>query len=244
MTDIDCPLCGAKLQKIWAKGRYFFGCSRYPDCSYTASEEQRTFNKEDYADGFNWDQPCPNCTKPMIVRFGRYGAFLGCSDYPKCKGIVNIPRKGEALQESMEGQERIPCPALGCPGHLMQRRSRFGKTFYSCSTYPECDVIANTPEQVAEKYVNYPRTAASKKPTRKKGATLKITSDMEAIVGKDVTSRPDITKKLWDYIKKQKLQDSNNRRLIVPDEALAKVFGSKEPLDMMKLAKVISANLL
>lgn len=244
MTDLDCPLCGAKLQKIWAKGRYFLGCSKYPDCSYTASEEQQKFNKEDYNPNFDWDQPCPSCSSSMVVRFGRYGAFLGCSKYPKCKGIVNIPRKGEEIAAPEEPGERVPCPALACPGHLVQRRSRFGKMFYSCSTYPECDVIGNSLEQVAEKYVNYPRTAAAKKAPRKKGAvgggSLTLSADLEAIVGKEAKSRPEITKKLWDYIKTHKLQDPEKRRMIVPDAALAKVFGGTEPIDMMQLAKKIA----
>lgn len=243
MTELDCPLCGAKLQKIWAKGRYFLGCSGYPECSYTASEEQQKFNKEDFDPSFNWEQSCPECTGPMTVRFSRYGAFLGCNRYPKCKGIVNIPRKGEAAAPELPG-EKIPCPATGCLGHLVARRSRFNKTFYSCSTYPECDVIGNSVEQVLEKYVNYPRTAATKKTPPKKGEALKMTEALQAIVGTRVTSRPEITKKLWEYIKKHKLQDSQNRRLIVPDQALANVFGGTEPVDMMHLAKKITANLL
>ena len=61
MTDIDCPKCGeGKLQKIWSRSKYFYGCSRYPDCNYSAPIEEVTFNKEDYAADFNWEQPCPN----------------------------------------------------------------------------------------------------------------------------------------------------------------------------------------
>lgn len=244
MTDIDCPLCGAKLQKIWAKGRYFLGCSRYPDCSYTASEEQQKFNKDDYSPDFDWDQPCPLCSNAMVVRFGRYGAFLGCSQYPKCKGIVNIPRKGEKPKEVEQPAEQAPCPALGCPGHLVARRSRYGKTFYSCSTYPACDVIGNSLDQIAEKYVGYSRKAAEKKAPRKRGSKgLSLSADLKAIVGDEPLSRPEITKKLWDYIKAHNLQDPQNRRLIVPDQALAKVFGGKEPIDMMQLAKKIAAHI-
>ena len=49
----------------------------------------------------------------MKVRHGRFGAFLGCTNYPDCKGIVNIPKKGETIIS----QEDLPeCPAIGCPG--------------------------------------------------------------------------------------------------------------------------------
>ena len=55
------------------------------------------------------------------------------------------------------------CPAIDCPGHMRARRSRFGKTFYSCSTFPECDVIVNDLEKLEGKYPDHPRTAYVKK---------------------------------------------------------------------------------
>ena len=105
----------------------------------------------------------------MKVRHGRYGAFLGCLRYPDCKGIVNIPKKGE--RSSL--QKKLPaCPAIGCPGKMVARKSRFGKTFYSCSTFPECDVIVNQLDQLASKYPTIPARPYVKKP--KKGALQKL----------------------------------------------------------------------
>lgn len=273
MTDLDCPKCGAKLQKIWSKSKYFYGCSRYPDCDYSAPVEEVHFNKEDYAEDFNWDQPCPLCGKPMKVRHGKFGAFLGCTTYPDCKGIVNIPKKGEKVI-AIEDLPR--CPAIECPGHLVARKSRFGKTFFSCSTFPECDVIVNSLEQIETKYVNHPRTAYVKKPkkgaaskkgepkattakkapakTAKKAAKPKaktkekstrqmplktLSPELGAVLKATELSRGDVLKKLWDYIKEHNLQDTKNKRLINPDAALAKVFGTKEPVDMMKLAGLL-----
>ena len=114
LTDLSCPKCNHKLQKIWSRNKYFYGCSNYPDCDYTAPIEALDFKKEDYADDFDWDQNCPKCKGPMKLRFGRYGAFLGCQDYPKCKGIVNIPKKGEPLPA-----ETPSCVAIGCDGHMV-----------------------------------------------------------------------------------------------------------------------------
>lgn len=165
LTDIDCPTCGAKLQKIWFKSKYFYGCSRYPECNFSGPIEQVQFNKEEYADDFNWEQKCPLCSGEMKVRHGRFGAFLGCLTYPACKGIINIPKKGEI---NLPAEDMPKCPALECPGHMVARKSRFGKTFYSCSTYPECDVIVNDIPQLDVKYSNHPRTAYIKKP--KKGS--------------------------------------------------------------------------
>ncbi len=113
MTDLDCPTCGAKLQKIWYKSKYFYGCSTYPDCKYSAPAEEINFNKDDYADDFNWEQKCPKCESEMKLRHGRYGAFLGCTKYPECKGIVNIPKKGEVV---IPIEDLPQCPAIDCTG--------------------------------------------------------------------------------------------------------------------------------
>lgn len=256
LTEIDCPKCNHKLQKIWSRNKYFYGCSNYPDCDYTAPIEALTFNKEDYQSDFDWDQPCPNCGSPMTVRHGKFGAFLGCSKYPECKGIVNIPKKGEAVYN----QEDMPaCPAIGCNGHLTARKSRFGKTFFSCTNFPDCDVIVSTFDQIEAKYnTTHPKTPYVKKGKRgkfgKKGETekkpkkkmtqhlYKVSADLAKIVGTDQISRPEATKKIWDYIKAHKLQDPKNKRRIVPDAALSKIIG-KEPIDMMKLSSFLTKHL-
>lgn len=265
-TDKDCPDCGHKLQKIWARKKYFYGCSNYPTCSYTAPLEALEFNKDDYDPNFDWDQSCPKCTKEMKLRFGKFGPFLGCADYPTCRGIVNIPKKGEIPLEEMP-----TCPALGCDGKLTPRRSRFGKVFFSCSNYPDCDVIANDLDHVAEKYENHPKTAyvskkkpkktaakkasakkssskktatkkepSEKKPSTRKQPSLTLSPALAALVGSDSMSRPEIIKKMWEYIKKNECQDPKNKRLIRPDSLLEELFGSKEPLDMMKLSGLIN----
>jgi DNA topoisomerase-1 len=78
------------------------------------------------------DEVCPNCGKPMLLRSGRYGEFLGCSGYPECKTIVN-PKQQEL---------GLPCPVPGCTGQLTEKRSRRGKVFYGCNRYPECSFAA------------------------------------------------------------------------------------------------------
>ena len=262
MTEINCPKCGHKLQKIWARDKYFYGCSNYPDCKFTVPIEALEFKKEDYADNFDWDQPCPKCSSALKIRFGRFGAFLGCSRYPECNGLVNIPKKGEALPEEMPR-----CPAIGCDGGMVQRRSRFGKTFFSCSNFPDCNVIVNQLDDLEEKYHDYPKTpyekkekkkttkGASKKTTKKGAKSVKKTTkkstaplmqlspELSAIVGEKELSRGQVTKKVWEYIKAHDLQDPKNKRLIVPDAKLAKVFGNKNSIDMLKLAGVLGKHL-
>ncbi len=268
-TDKECPLCQAPLQKIWARKKYFYGCSNYPTCSYTAPIEALEFDKTEYNPDFDWDQPCPKCAKEMKLRFGSFGPFLGCSDYPTCKGIINIPKHGE---EPLEGES--PCPAIGCGGLITPRKSRFGKIFFSCSNYPDCDVIVNNLDQLPEKYVNHPKTPyVSKKKTKGKTKEIKTTKkkaakktvtkekkekvkttrkqpaydlspELAAIVGKEPLSRPEVVKKTWEYIKEHNCQDSKNKRLINPDALLEKVFGSKEAIDMMKLSGILNKHVL
>lgn len=160
-TDVKCPKCGKHLQKIWSTDKYFYGCSNYPDCDYTSTIEALEFDKNDYAEDFDWQQHCPSCKGEMILRHGRFGPFLGCKKYPECKGIVNIPKKGELF---LKPEDAPDCPALGCDGKIMMRKSRFGKTFYSCSNFPECDVIVNSIEDLEAKYdASHPKTAYVKK---------------------------------------------------------------------------------
>ena len=248
-TGTDCPKCGEKLMKIWAKSKYFFGCSNYPTCDYTAPLEQFTLNREDFAPDFDWDQNCPKCKKEMVVRQGRFGTFLGCSTYPECKGIVNIPKKGEDLPKPGDLPD---CPAEGCEGRITARRSRYGKIFFSCSTFPDCDVIVNDLDELKTKYVKYPKQAYKKPKGGKKGSgkasgfaqkEYQLSAEFKEIVGADTSTRGNATKMIWAYIKKHDLQDPENKRVIVPDEKLAKIFGSKEPIDMFQMARVISPHL-
>lgn len=257
-TDIECPKCKGKLQKVWYKNKYFYGCSNYPDCDYSIAIEEHEFNRDDYAPEFNWDQKCPECKEEMVVRHGRYGAFLGCSTYPKCRGIIQIPRKGE---EVIAIEDLPKCPAIDCPGHLTARRSRFGKVFYSCSTFPDCNVIVNHFDEAETKYPNHQRTAyqkvtkgkgkgrkgaktAKKTTKRKVSATpFQLSEALAAIVGSKELPRAEILKGVWAYIKEKNLQDPKDKRMIVPDALLEKLFETKEPIKMFQLAGIISKHI-
>ncbi|MCB1112772.1 MAG: type I DNA topoisomerase [Chlamydiales bacterium] len=257
-TELKCPQCKeGNLQKVWFRNKYFYGCSNYPDCNFSAPLEEISFDKSDYAANFNWEQKCPLCEAEMKVRHGRYGAFLGCSKYPDCRGIINIPKKGE---EYIPIDQMPKCPALGCPGSLMARKSRFGKTFYSCSTFPDCDVIINNLDELQAKYPSHPRTPYKKKArkgaakktgkttkkkttTKRKQPTIKLSDEMAAFVGAEEMARGDVTKKVWEYIKANNLQDANDKRVINPDDALAKILGSKEPINMFKMTGQLSKHM-
>lgn len=72
---------------------------------------------------------------------------------------------------------------------------------------------------------------------------VEISPELAEIVGKGPMPRTEVTKKVWDYIKKKKLQDEENRRMINPDDKLAKVFGSSRSIDMFKMTSKISSHL-
>ena len=244
-TKEKCPKCKSPLQKIWSKNKYFYGCSKYPDCDFTSAIELMDFNKDDYDKDFDWDQKCPKCSKKMSLRYGRFGAFLGCSNYPKCQGIVNIPKKGEPF---LKPEDRPACPALSCDGKIVMRKSRRGKTFYSCSNFPDCDVIVNNLDDLKTKYdANHPKTAYQKKERvygkkGEKGPVLyEVSKELEAIVKEKKLTRSDILKKVWKYIKSKKLQDKKNKRQINPDKNLGKIF--EKPIDMMQLSTHLNKHL-
>jgi DNA topoisomerase I len=130
-TDETCPECGretgAKLVRKWGRYGWFLSCSRYPDCKYRRNANQSAEQAAEQAEPELTDVPCPKCGKPMVKRSGRFGPFLGCSDYPKCRGIKNL---GE--------QSFGTCPKCG-QGEVVSKRTKRGKTFYSCNRYPDCD---------------------------------------------------------------------------------------------------------
>ncbi len=131
-TDEKCDKCGNPM--IVKLGRFgkFLSCSNYPECKNAKpmndkgevveeTEEQKELKKK-FA-----DKKCDKCGKPMEIKRGRFGEFLGCSGYPECKNIQPIVK--------LTG---VKCPKCG-KGQLIERRVRkSGKLFYGCNEYPKC----------------------------------------------------------------------------------------------------------
>jgi DNA topoisomerase-1 len=72
------------------------------------------------------DRACPRCGKPLVIRHGRYGKFVGCSDFPQCR-----------YTEPWLERIGVHCPKDG--GELVERKTRNGRVFYGCANYPACD---------------------------------------------------------------------------------------------------------
>lgn len=77
------------------------------------------------------DIKCDKCGSLMVIREGKYGKFLGCSNFPTCKNIMPL---------NEEDKPKGICPE--CGKEVIQRRSKKGKIFYACSGYPECNFMS------------------------------------------------------------------------------------------------------
>ena len=134
--DEACPKCGQPLSiRLGRRGR-FIGCTAYPDCDYTRNlGEDRASAEPEVVEG----RKCPECGSDLIIRQGRYGKFIGCSGYPDCRHIEPLEKPEDT---------GVTCPQCQ-QGNLLKRKSRNGKIFYSCATYPKCN-YAVWNEPVAE----------------------------------------------------------------------------------------------
>jgi chromatin remodeling complex protein RSC6 len=91
------------------------------------------------------------------------------------------------------------------------------------------------------------KTAAKKTAKRKPNAAfmkpLNPSPALAAVIGDKPMPRTEVTKRLWDYIKKNKLQDAKNRRMINADDKLGGVFGGKKQVSMFDMTKLVGKHL-
>jgi len=125
-TDRSCPQCSKPLViKLGKRGR-FLACSGFPACRHTeplGGEEKQAETELEYS-----DQTCGKCGAQMLIKQGRYGKYLACSAYPACKNIEPLVKPVSL---------GIACPQCK-EGELQEKKSRYGKIFYSCNRYPKC----------------------------------------------------------------------------------------------------------
>ena len=102
-------------------------------------------------------EKCPECGSELVLRKGRYGEFIACSNFPKCKYSRNVAKESEksadagttATAKPKRELKKLDVPCPKCGGEIVERFSRRGK-FYGCANYPKCDFISNY-EPVAQK---------------------------------------------------------------------------------------------
>jgi len=154
--DEKCPKCGKPLSKRLGRNGYFIGCNGYPECDYTRNvdDEPGSTGEPEVVEG----RKCPKCESDLVIKRGRYGKFIGCSAYPECNHM-------EPLEPPKD--TGVTCPECK-KGHMLKRKSRYGKVFYSCEHYPDCKyAVWNYP--VAETCPECGHGMLTLKTTKRKG---------------------------------------------------------------------------
>ncbi|MFQ5934001.1 MAG: topoisomerase DNA-binding C4 zinc finger domain-containing protein, partial [Dehalococcoidia bacterium] len=126
-AGMGCELCGRPMVVRAGRRGRFIACSGYPECKNTKPiprSEAETEAPEET------DETCDKCSQPMVVKTGRRGKFIACTGFPKCKNTKPYLIKAGAV-----------CP--DCGGDLVEKRSKKGRTFFGCASYPTCNFAVN-----------------------------------------------------------------------------------------------------
>jgi DNA topoisomerase-1 len=124
---------------------------------------------EAMGDGYSLKEPdedtdidCTQCGTKMVLKNGRFGKFLACPAYPKCKHTMQIDADGNVQQKQAPKISDQLCAKCGAP--MLERTGRFGK-FLGCSAYPACKNIVNIVDDAAD--ATMPPCPQCQKPLRK-----------------------------------------------------------------------------
>lgn len=160
LLEEKCPECEKPLSIRLGKRDRFIGCTGYPDCSYTRAVGEQPHEASQDAELVQ-GRVCPDCGGGLKIKHGRYGKFIGCGNYPKCKHI-------ESLNKPLD--TGVECPECK-QGKIVKRQSRRGRVFFSCDRYPECKyAIWNEPINQACPKCAWPILSIKK--TKKRGTEL------------------------------------------------------------------------
>ena len=130
-TTEKCDKCGAQMVMKTSRFGKFLACSAYPDCKNIKNnngDKNDPKNKElSELEKKHANTKCDKCGEDMVIKSGKYGPFLACSGYPKCKNIKNIDSGNE---------KSVKCPICQ-DGSIVKKFSKRG-AFYACDNYPKC----------------------------------------------------------------------------------------------------------
>ncbi len=141
-TEIPCPVCQALMVKKWGRHGAYLACGNYPACKTTRNIVQTESGLAPEVLPEAPGEVCATCGKAMVVRKGRFGTFLACSDYPACKTTRPWPPKEKDETPVPLPADIPPCPA--CGGTMVVKTGRFGR-FLSCANYPKCKTTRPLP---------------------------------------------------------------------------------------------------
>lgn len=126
---MKCPVCGKAMVIKLSKNGRFLSCANFPTC-----KGARKLDGTEMEGPKETGEMCPTCGETekgkLVEREGRFGKFISCSRYPKCKFIKT------SAEEEAKRKTGVMCPECKL-GEIVERRGRFG-LFYSCANYPQC----------------------------------------------------------------------------------------------------------
>lgn len=128
-SGVACPNCGkAMIVRTSRFGTQFLGCSGYPECKtmmpLNADPAEAANN------GKPVDEKCEKCGGDMVQKVGPYGPYLQCLN-EECKNRKRIIKS-----------TGVKCPKDGCDGEIVFKKSKYGKIFFGCNKYPNCDFVS------------------------------------------------------------------------------------------------------
>ena len=134
-TSEKCERCGSPMVERWGRHGWFLACSTYDkkkkeSCDFTREKP----DKELSVDQDTEEEICEECGQPMILRRGRFGQFMACTSYPKCRSTRRLDQ-GKRVPDIPLDEK---CPQ--CGRNMVLRHGRYGE-FTSCTGYPECKYI-------------------------------------------------------------------------------------------------------
>ena len=128
-TEYTCERDQAPMVIRWGRNGEFIACTNYPECRNTKNFTRKDDGTIELAKEETIDRTCPECGKPMQIRFGRFGKFVGCTGYPDCKQVQPF---------------KLPEPiGMDCPdckeAPIVKKFTRRRKMFFGCQRYPKCE---------------------------------------------------------------------------------------------------------
>jgi DNA topoisomerase-1 len=140
-TEVKCEKCGRPMNIRLGRHGQFLACTGYPECDGTSDLTPELAAK--YSPAAPpvpevAEQSCEKCGKPMAVRRGRFGFFLACTGYPKCRNTKKIVMKEGTATAVADVLLDEKCPK--CGSNLTLKHGRYGQ-FTACSNYPKCRYV-------------------------------------------------------------------------------------------------------
>jgi len=160
MPSASCSRDGEMM--VLKSGRYgpFLACTRYPECKETRRLVRGEAGQLEIETLPPIDEKCPECRSDLVWRHGRFGAFVACSNYPSCKYI----KKKESQEVGLLCPECHQAP-------VVERKGKWGRSFYGCRRYPECRFTAYH-RPIAEPCPDCARPYLLEKVTKKEGKVV------------------------------------------------------------------------